>query len=223
MGKRKDGIERKARLLEAATRAFAEKGFRETTVADICAMADSNTASVNYYFGSKEELYAAVWKNALQVAMEKYPPDMGITGAATPEEALQAFVRSLVSKILGAGQLGYGGQILLREVANPIDALECVKNDALVPMRMRMIAILKELLGPRASEQQIAFCVLSVVHQCLGFAFKKGKLPPPLNVMERDDLRDALIEHITRFSLAGIAVVKAQIQDDSAGDSCATE
>ncbi|MDH4203877.1 MAG: TetR family transcriptional regulator, partial [Phycisphaerae bacterium] len=64
MGKRKDGLDRKAQLLEAATKVFARKGYDKTTVADICQTAKSNTASVNYYFGSKEELYAEVWTAA---------------------------------------------------------------------------------------------------------------------------------------------------------------
>ena len=72
MSKRKDGIERKAQLLESATKVFAEKGYRDTTVADICKAANSNTASVNYYFGSKEELYAEVWKSAFHSAMSKW-------------------------------------------------------------------------------------------------------------------------------------------------------
>ena len=76
MAKRKDGQERKVLLLESATKVFAEKGFRDTTIADICENAHSNMASVNYYYGSKDELYAEVWKKAFHEAIEKYPPDM---------------------------------------------------------------------------------------------------------------------------------------------------
>ncbi len=218
MGKRRDGIERKALLLEAATKVFAEKGFRDTTVAAICRSAKSNTASVNYYFGSKEELYAAVWKNAFQKAIATYPPDMGVTEASTPEEMLKGFIRSLLSKMLGTGELGHAGQILLMELTNPTEALQCVKDDTLEPTRLRMIAILRHLLGPAASEQQIAFCVMSVAHQCMGFGFKKGKLPPPLTEFDKPHLLDSLVDHITCFSLAGIAAVKEQIKQSQAGD-----
>ena len=218
MGKRRDGIERKAMLLEAATKVFAEKGFRDTTVADICRAAKSNTASVNYYFGSKEELYAAVWKNAFQIAIDKYPPNMGITEESTPEDMLRGFIRSLLSKMLGTGELGYAGQILLMELTNPTEAMECVKADTLEPIRLRMIAILRQLLGPAATEQQIAFCVMSVAHQCMGFGFKKGKLPPPLTEFDKPDLLESLVGHITQFSLAGIVAVKKQITESQAGE-----
>ena len=46
------------RLLEAASRVFAEKGYEKATVREICTAAKvSNLAAVNYYFGDKERLY----------------------------------------------------------------------------------------------------------------------------------------------------------------------
>ncbi len=218
MAKRKDGLERKALLLEAATKVFAEKGFRDTTIADICAAAHSNTASVNYYYGSKEELYAEVWKNAFHKALKKYPPDMGLTPESTPEETLKAFIKSLLYKMLAGGELGYAGQILLMEIANQTEALDLVKKDAIEPMRMRMRAILKQLLGPAATEQQIAFCSMSIVHQCIGLGFKKGHLPPTFNVMNKPELFEPLADHITRFSLAGVSAIKEQIKHSQSGE-----
>ena len=211
MVKRKDGLERKALLLEAATRVFAKKGFRETTIADICEDAHSNTASVNYYFGSKDELYAEVWKNAFHNAMEKYPPDMQLTAESPPEERLRALIRSLLHKMLDSGELGYAGQILLMELANPTEAIEHIKQDVIDPLRKRMISILRELLGEDAAEENVSFCAISVIHQCMGFGFKRGKLPPPLQAMDKSKLIKALANHITIFSLAGIKAVKERI------------
>ncbi|MBL7214913.1 MAG: CerR family C-terminal domain-containing protein [Phycisphaerae bacterium] len=208
MGKRKDGLERKALLLEAATKVFAEKGFRNTTIADICKDSHSNTASVNYYFGSKDELYAEVWKNAFHNAMEKYPPDMELTRDAIPEDRLRALVKSFLHKMLDSGELGYAGQILLMEIANPTEAIDHIKRDAIEPLRKRMISILRELLGEQTGEQDVVFCAMSVIHQCMGFGFHRGKLFPALRALEKPRLLEALSEHITGFSLAGIAAIK---------------
>lgn len=208
MGKRKDGLERKALLLEAATKVFAEKGFRDTTIADICEGAHSNTASVNYYYGSKDELYAEVWKNAFQMAMEKYPPDMQLGPNADAEEQLRALIRSFLHKMLDSGQLGYAGQILLMELANPTDAINHIKRDAIEPLRIRMISILRQLLGEHVSEQNVEFCAMSIIHQCMGFGFHRGRLPVPFNGLQQEGLQEALSEHILNFSLAGIAAVK---------------
>ena len=45
------------RILAAAQKFFAEKGFDTTSVRDITTEADCNVASVNYHFGGKENLY----------------------------------------------------------------------------------------------------------------------------------------------------------------------
>ena len=48
------------RILRAATKVFAEHGFREATTRMICAEAAVNSALVNYHFRSKADLYRAV-------------------------------------------------------------------------------------------------------------------------------------------------------------------
>ena len=48
------------KILGAATKVFAEHGFRDATTRMICAEAQVNVALVNYYFRSKAELYKAV-------------------------------------------------------------------------------------------------------------------------------------------------------------------
>jgi AcrR family transcriptional regulator len=50
----------KARILDAAESLFMEHGFEATSLRTITAAAGVNLASVNYHFGSKEELFQAV-------------------------------------------------------------------------------------------------------------------------------------------------------------------
>jgi AcrR family transcriptional regulator len=46
-----------SRIVSAATRLFAQKGYEGTSVKDICEAADANIAAIHYHFGSKESLY----------------------------------------------------------------------------------------------------------------------------------------------------------------------
>jgi AcrR family transcriptional regulator len=48
------------RLLDAAERLFGENGIRATSIRDLTQEAQVNLAAVNYHFGSKEKLIAAV-------------------------------------------------------------------------------------------------------------------------------------------------------------------
>ena len=212
MAIRKDGIESKKRLLEAASEVFALKGYREATVAEICRRAGSNIAAVNYHFGSKDELYVAVWKDAFEQALCVYPPNGGLGPNAKPEQRLRALVHSLLHRIMDDGRLGHAGQILLREMADPTDAIAHVRRDTIRPLRERLHTIIAELLGPGATEQQLRFCQLSLIHQCLAIGFRKGKRPVLFpEQTAATTLTDSLVEHITRFSLAGIAAVRAEI------------
>jgi AcrR family transcriptional regulator len=209
---RKDGLERKTQLLEAATRVFAEKGFRNTTILDICKEAQSNVASVNYYFQSKENLYAEVWHKAFRLALEKYPLDGGLTPDASAAERLQAVIRSHLHRMLDSGTLGHAGQILLMELSNPTDAIDFVKNDAINPLRTHVRGIIRDLLGQDTTEKQVNFCAMSVIHQCFGIGLKRGKMPLFLASMNKEAVFEAMVEHITLFSLGGINAVKGSGQ-----------
>ena len=53
------------KLIEAAGEVFAEVGFHNATVREICALAGTNIAAVNYYFGEKLGLYSEVLKSSI--------------------------------------------------------------------------------------------------------------------------------------------------------------
>ena len=57
---RKGGVATRKRLLAAAGRVFAEKDYRNATIAEICRLAGTNIAAVNYHFSDKETLYLEV-------------------------------------------------------------------------------------------------------------------------------------------------------------------
>ncbi|MCK4913070.1 MAG: CerR family C-terminal domain-containing protein [Planctomycetes bacterium] len=211
MAIRKDGVDRYNVLLKAALEVFAEKGYRNTTVAEICNRAKSNVAAVNYHFGSKDKLYLAVWKMAFEEALKVYPLNGGLPDDSSAEQRLRAVVYSLVHRFLDDGRLGRAGQILLREMAESTEAVQQILSDIISPLQRKVGQIIKELLGENASQQQVAFCQLSLINQCiaLGFRRSKGKLPPVLGEGKLTaETIDELVEHITLFSLAGIAAVR---------------
>ncbi len=61
--KKQNNITR-VKLLQSACKVFAEKSYRDATVAEICRYAGANVAAVNYYFSSKKALYAEAWRLA---------------------------------------------------------------------------------------------------------------------------------------------------------------
>lgn len=52
------------RLIQAATRLFADAGYRGASVRDICNLAGANPGAVSYHFGGKRQLYRSVLRQA---------------------------------------------------------------------------------------------------------------------------------------------------------------
>src|SRR3981081_4080050 len=58
---------RKERILDAAERLFARHGFYGVSVRNITDAAEVDVALVNYHFGSKRELFAAVFQRRAEI------------------------------------------------------------------------------------------------------------------------------------------------------------
>ena len=215
MAKRKDGIKTRDRILSKACEVFAEKGYHDATIEEICKRARSNTAAINYHFGSKDQLYARVWRRAFDEAIRAYPPEGGLDPNDPSEERLRGAIHSLVGKTVDAGRIGHAGKLLLREMINPTDVIRHVKHDAISLLHERMHNLMRKLLGPEASDEQLLLCQMSVLHQCIAIGIRlfKGRMPQHMKLdVPGDQLVDTLTEHITRFSLAGIKAVREDIK-----------
>ena len=84
----------KDRILEAASRVFCEKGFKATTVRDICSEADANVAAINYHFGDKRKLYYKVLQLWIDQSMKHSAMLDESVQSLPPEEKLKLYVRN---------------------------------------------------------------------------------------------------------------------------------
>jgi len=207
-----DGQETRRNLLEAACAVFGQKGFREATIAEICHKAGANTAAANYHFGGKEALYVESWRFAFEQSNSTYPPDGGVAPKAAAEERLRGRILAIIKRIVDPQS--HDLDIVHKEMANPTGLLAPVIQKAKEPFFQGFSAIVRELLGPEATEQQVRLCLMSVHAQCFGPLmrerhYKMGAadgLPLPLDSIPWDV--ETLTEHITRFSLAGIRGIR---------------
>jgi AcrR family transcriptional regulator len=199
------------RLLTAASKIFAEKGFQEATIAEICAQAKANIASVNYHFRDKETLYLESWRFAFNRELILYPPDGGLVADATPEQKLASRIKSLIHRL--ADENSYSFMIIHKEMAQPTRLLADILEKEINPQRLQMLVLLKECLGQSATEQQIQYCHTSIMGQCFQLLRLKHMQSAPLILRHSQDLSDikAYAEHVVQFSLAGIQSIRSQI------------
>jgi len=59
------------RILKAAERLFADRGYEETSIRAIVAKARVNQAAINYHFGGKDGLYREVLRTAFRALTEQ--------------------------------------------------------------------------------------------------------------------------------------------------------
>ncbi len=155
------------RLLDAAGEVFAERGYRRATVREICRRAGVNTASVNYHFRSKEELYADVLDFAHRQAVRKYP-DADASGAGEPAPVrLLRFVAVLLLRILDEGRPAWFGKLMAREIVEPTGALDEVIDRAIRPLHESLGGLVREIVGKRAGDAEVRRHVFSILGQCL--------------------------------------------------------
>lgn len=201
----------KVRVLEAAGRIFAERGFRDATVRDICHAAGVNLAAVNYHFGDKERLYIESVKFAHRMRLQQVPMPEWPEG--TPAAAkLHAFIYAFLCRVLADDGLGWESQLMMREVAQPTGACEELVREYIRPHFALLQRIIGELVPesmPEAERHRIGF---SIVGQCLHYRICKPIIRLLISAEEYEQNDPAtLADHICRTTLAALGVGDAVV------------
>ncbi|QFU86843.1 TetR family transcriptional regulator [Amycolatopsis sp. YIM 10] len=89
-------------LIEAAATAFANRGYRQTTVADIADLAGISRGSIPWHFGNKEGLLLAVVEHAFDLVARNTaePRRPGPDGLRDLTDQSAAFVRQPITKLM---------------------------------------------------------------------------------------------------------------------------
>jgi len=98
---RPDYVEKRAQILSAATRIFAEQGYRETSISDIAREVDLDRATFYYYVGSKTDLFDAI---AVDAAEENVTEVERICSSDDPADKKLA---SLVEQLMSSYERNY--------------------------------------------------------------------------------------------------------------------
>jgi AcrR family transcriptional regulator len=202
-------------LLAVASEIFAEKGYRDATIAEISRRAGTNIAAVNYHFGDKETLYREAWRHSFLKSIKAHPPDGGVSAEAPPEERLRGQVVALLHRIADKNNKEF--LFVQKEFANPTGLLEEVMQKEIRPLHERTRAVIRELLGPHIPDMLVQFCEISIISQCLNPMVVRrdgaGKREPKKDRPEIEDI-EAYAEYVVKFSLGGIGVIRREAEKE---------
>ncbi len=203
------------RLIDASTEMFVECGFGAAKVRDIAARANANIAAVNYYFGSKEGLYAAVIQHHAAQAMENISQRRRHESTSAAQADLRNYVSNFLKRLLVDTPQFTMGKIIAREMIEPTAAFELIVEKFVRPQFVGLNSLIRSLVGEEIPAETVRRCSLSVVGQCLYYQCARrvvGLIDPEFGYQARDIER--LAGHIVDFSLGGIGRIARQRRHD---------
>ncbi len=190
----------RARILEAAGEVFAEKGYQEATVREICEKAGVNVAAVNYYFGGKEPLYI----QALELAHDCHDEHESLPEwpADTPTATkLRHFIRLVFNHMLLPKDEPWQVRLMTREIISPTPAGKRLLRDHFREGFQRLQTILDEILPPDMPDYKRHQIGLSIMGQCSIYR-GLGKILPLVidpTELEQHYRVDELSEHVAQL------------------------
>lgn len=208
MAPREDGKQTRARLLKAACEVFAERGYQDAKITEICRKGRSNVASVSYYFGDKAGLYLEVWQALFEKFAENFPHDMGVESEELPEERLRQYIRRMAVEFSNKSETLLP-RLYLRELVRPTGLADDVWRRMIAPRRRWLMDLIREVLGPVFSDETVAFCEMSIINQCRVFVtMRRDDMEFLLGQPLTSDVVERMADHITRFSMAAILALR---------------
>jgi AcrR family transcriptional regulator len=201
------------RLFNAGIKVFAEKGYRDATVREICKAAGSaNINSVNYYFGSKEKLY----RNILDAVFSEYDRfDQKDWDQKTPEEQLKAMISNFCVMLYKDNAFASDiTSIFIAEMTQPSAFIEELVDTYNRPRVERHLNLFRALLGAGASEDDARDCLVSVAGQLLYYSFAWPVFSRLFPEYSADQRYEQWAEHVYRFSMGGIAAVRRELKQE---------
>jgi AcrR family transcriptional regulator len=189
------------RILDAAMQDFAQSGYAATSVRRIVADAQVNIASVNYHFGSKQDLFFAILDEPFTaLAAERSRRLKSLSDVPAPADIVRAFVEPLRSAGPAHRSLFFVGPMLARVLHEVPELKGQVMQRYFSQTRADFLAALKRLF-PQAPGDEIEATFFLMVSTLIG-GIAPPNAEPGLVVPPEEQCR--IVERLVRFISAGL-------------------
>lgn len=204
----------KEKLFRAAVKVFAGQGYKGATVREICATAGTgNISSINYYFGSKEELYKAI----LELIFSEFEKQKRALApkkvkTASPEERLRQFILAYCRMLYRGVEVDEDMRsIFMAEMSRPSPFLDQMASKYMMPQAGDLMDILAGILGLGTPSQVRLDCAVSIVgaigYYSVAWPLFTRTFP---HLPDMRQYADNLAAHVYRFSMAGLRAVRRE-------------
>jgi AcrR family transcriptional regulator len=142
---------RRQAILRAAEKIFAVEGYHGTTMRRVAAEAEVKLSLIVYYFGTKLDLYTAIFEsrqyvNEERIARLRSIPDLRAESAL--DQIVGAFVDPVLTLHTDSDDIWFA-RLVLREAADPSSQERPIISSLFDPLAREFIAALREALPDR--------------------------------------------------------------------------
>lgn len=152
--------DRKAAILLAAEKLFAQHGYHAVTIRQIAEEAGVPLALVGYYFGQKHELFHAIFEHWNQTIEERLAALAAVPRTGSADQRLHGIVEAFIAPVLrlrASSEGEYYALLVARELYNATDEADRVLRAYFDPLALAFIDALHEAL-PHATRGEVAWC-----------------------------------------------------------------
>jgi AcrR family transcriptional regulator len=193
------------RILRAAERLFAERGYDGTSIRAIVAKARVNQAAINYHFQGKDGLYREVLRTAFRALTDNQMAHAEEMNAMSPEEALAAFILRQLHPLTARDEFSRHMRIFNWETVRPTPVFRALVSEESAPF-MGLAGHLVQRFLPDADRRTLTVASIWLLGQCSVFLRNREQLAePPIGLDLDEPTVKWLAQSITRWVIAGLA------------------
>ncbi len=194
----------KNRLLKVALELFANKGIEGASTREIAQRAKVNISAITYYFGGKEELYAAVLeyiKTTLKQDAASIIKELNYSAKIeilTVKEAKTIFHR-VYEEVLEASFKSknmYISMILAKESVNPSKIAIKVLTEKMFPLTQEIMKLVAKITGLPKNSKKAVLITEILLNKAMTFGRDKTRITYILGIKDYDEKTIALIKNM---------------------------
>jgi AcrR family transcriptional regulator len=174
------------RIMKAAGRLFAERGYDGTSIRAIVAKARVNQAAINYHFNGKDGLYREVLRDAFRALTEDQLAHGQDTRAVSRDEALAAFIRRQLRPLSARDELSRHMRIFNWETVRPTAAFKSLMSEEAAPFMGLAVDLVRRFL-PSADQRTLMVAAIWMIGQCSVFLRNREQLAAPPTSLVLDE------------------------------------
>jgi AcrR family transcriptional regulator len=193
------------RILKAAERLFAERGYDGTSIRAIVARARVNQAAINYHFDGKDGLYREVLSAAFRALTEDQLAHADETKSISREAALAEFIRRQLRPLTARDELSRHLRIFNWETAHPTAVFRKLVTEEATPFMSLAVDLVRRFL-PKADQRTLIVAAIWLMGQCSIFVRNREQLAgPPTSLALDDSAVEWLAQMLSRWTVGGLA------------------